>query len=164
MPSYTVQHAETGDWQRVRDIRLRALEDSPDAFGSTLAREERWEPKVWKERLSNTEAATFLLAHPNGGDVGIAVGAPYTDREGAGLFSMWVAPEARGFRLGGQLIDAVIDWARAQGYQLLRLGVGDYNAAAIRLYERKGFEPSGRTGTLDPPREHITEHERVLTL
>jgi hypothetical protein len=27
-----------------------------------------------------------------------------------------------------------------------------------------GFTPSGETGTLPAPRDHITEHERVLPL
>lgn len=38
----------------------------------------------------------------------------------------------------------------------------DVKRAGIRLYVRKGFEPTGVTGTLPPPRVHILEHQRGL--
>jgi len=44
------------------------------------------------------------------------------------------------------------------------LDVADTNMAAIRLYARMGFVPSGVEGSLPPPREHIKEHQRVLVL
>ena len=77
---------------------------------------------------------------------------------------MWVAPVARGRGVGDGLVDAVVDWARAAGYPRVVLDVGDENLPAIRLYERKGFEPTGRTRTFSEPRTHIREHERALVL
>ncbi len=77
---------------------------------------------------------------------------------------MWVAPQQRGRGLGGAIVDAVVAWARAEGHSRLLLGVGDDNAAAIALYASRGFEPTGVTSTLPPPREHILEHERALVL
>jgi len=38
------------DWQAMRDIRLQALRDAPDAFGSTYAREIAFEPAEWHRR------------------------------------------------------------------------------------------------------------------
>ena len=35
---------------------------------------------------------------------------------------------------------------------------------SIKLYERAGFQPTGRIGALPSPREHVTEHERSLPL
>jgi len=153
-----------GDWERVRAVRLRALADAPDAFGTRLREDEARAPESWQERLSASSAATFL-ATLDGEDVGLAVGADYDGREGtAGLFSMWVAPEARGSGVGSLLVDAVVSWAREAAYARVVLDVADDNAAAIRLYERKGFERTGATGSLPAPREHIREHERALVL
>ena len=164
MSEFEIYRMTPPDWERVKRVRLRALADSPDAFGSTFDLESEFGDDRWQARLANPDSVTFLLSHRELGDVGISTGAPYTDRTGAGLFSMWVAPEVRGRRLGEKLIASVIDWAMDEGYELLRLEVGDRNQSAIRLYRRMRFKPSGRTGTLAPPREHITEHELVLRL
>lgn len=156
-------------WERVRAIRLRALSDAPDAFEATLEQERDQPPSFWRERLERPDATTLLAtaAEDNGGsrDVGLAVVAPSFDRpEAAGLYAVWVAPEARGLGVGDMLIEAAIACARAAGYRRLVLDVGDHNLAAIRLYERHGFAPTGRTFALPPPREHLTEHERAVEL
>ncbi len=151
-------------WERVRAIRLRALADAPGAFAVTLAEDAARPDASWRERLEASDAATFV-ARADGADVGLVVGASFRGREpAAGLFAMWVAPEARGAGVGALLVDAVVAWARERGHPRLLLEVADENAAAIRLYERKGFAPTGVRGTLPPPREHVTEHERALEL
>ncbi|MGB7348124.1 MAG: GNAT family N-acetyltransferase, partial [Pirellulaceae bacterium] len=112
----------------------------------------------------DSEAAFFVATDETLGDVGVVAGAPYRGRDCAGLFQMWVDPKARGKRVGELLIDAVIAWTKENGHTKLILEVGDDNRSAIRLYERKGFHPTGNTSELDPPRQHITEHERLLEL
>ncbi len=151
-------------WERVRALRMSALGDAPDAFARTLAEEEVHPPEFWRERLASPEAATFL-ATLGDADVGIVAGAPFPEREGAaGLFGMWVASAARGRGMGDRLVEAVVDWARVAGYARVVLDVGDTNVPAIRLYQSKGFEPTGRTATLPEPRTHLREHERALEL
>jgi GNAT superfamily N-acetyltransferase len=151
-------------WERVRAIRLRALRDTPDAFATTAADEELREPESWRARLASPEAATFV-AREGAEDVGLVTGAAFRGRAGAaGLFGMWVAPAARGTGVGDGLVEAVVAWARAAAYARAVLEVGDVNDAAIRLYERHGFAPTGATGTLPPPRTHVREHERALEL
>ena len=151
-------------WQRVRAVRLRALADSPDAFARTLADAQTLSDDHWRQRLEDTQAATFLAVHESA-DVGLVVGAPFSGREGAaGLFAMWVAPEARGQGAGDLLVQAVIDWAAASGCARVILEVGDHNRPAIRLYQRHGFEPTGLTAALPEPRSHIREHQRAREL
>jgi GNAT superfamily N-acetyltransferase len=160
----SIERAGPDDWERVRAVRLTALADAPDAFTTTLAEDSARPLQAWRQRLENIDAATFL-ATLDGRDVGCVVGAPYDGQPGdAGLFAMWVAPGARGHRIAGRLVDAVVAWARGRGCRRVLLGVGDYNLAAIRLYESKGFLPTGVHSTLPPPREHVTEHERALEL
>jgi ribosomal protein S18 acetylase RimI-like enzyme len=159
-----VKHMTSADWEHVRSIRLHALTDSPDAFSMTLAEEQARSPESWRERLEKPTVAT-IMAQQDGEYVGMVVSGPWTDREDtAGLFSMWVAPEARGSGIGDELVEAVIEWVRAQGYRRLVLDVADENGAAIKLYERHGFEPTGVGSCLPPPREDILEHERCLEL
>ena len=166
MPGWLIQRSTPDDWQRVRAIRLRALADAPDAFGTTLAEDEARPLAEWRERLTRGGSATFVATQVEGGaDVGLVTGAAYDGRAGdAGLFGMWVAAPFRGRGVASALVDAVIAWARASGYHRLLLDVGDDNLAAIRLYEAKGFVPTGARGSLPPPRDHVPEHERVLFL
>lgn len=77
---------------------------------------------------------------------------------------MWVDPDWRGQGVASRLVDAVIEWARQRGKPRILLDVGDGNAAAIALYQSKGFEPTGKVGFLPPPRSHLSEHQRVKVL
>lgn len=161
---YEIERMTSEGWERVRAVRLAALADAPDAFATTLEQDQARAPESWRERLDNQKAATFL-ATSSGRDVGMVFGAPWVDRPGdAGLFAMWVAPVGRGTGVASQLIDSVIEWARAGGYRRVVLEVADKNARAIRLYERHGFAPTGGTGCLPPPRSHLLEHELALVL
>jgi ribosomal protein S18 acetylase RimI-like enzyme len=164
MSACRIERMRPDDGERVRTVRLQALRDTPDAFGTTLAQDSARPLAEWRTRLESPQGATFVAVE-GARDVGLVVGNPYEGHEGAaGLFAMWVAPECRGRRLGEALIDAVVAWARASGLRRVLLDVADRNVPAIRLYARKGFEPTGVTGSLPPPREHILEHQRGLEL
>ncbi|HUG36213.1 MAG TPA: GNAT family N-acetyltransferase, partial [Candidatus Limnocylindrales bacterium] len=144
---------------RVRAIRLRALTDAPDAFRVAFAEDEARPLVEWRTRLESPDNATFIASERNQ-DVGLAVGSRHQGQDGAaGIFAMWVAPEARDRGIGGALVDAVVAWARAGGYRRVLLDVADRNVQATRLFAKKGFAPTGATGSLPAPREHILEHQ-----
>ena len=147
---------------RLRDLRLRALAESPDAFGSTLADTVARPLHIWQQQLQELQTFVAVL---HGQDMGLVRGGPYDGRPGTAiLLSMWVAPDARRSGAGGQLIDAVVEWARSAGFNRMMLDVGTENAPAIGLYARHGFVPTGRTGSLPPPREHVAEFEMTREL
>jgi putative acetyltransferase len=56
------------------------------------------------------------------------------------LKRMYVRPQFRGLGFGKLLLDHLTDYARVRGVDLLRLETGIHQAAAIRLYEREGFQ------------------------
>jgi GNAT superfamily N-acetyltransferase len=56
------------------------------------------------------------------------------------LKRMYVRPHFRGRGFGKLLLDYLSDHARAHGVGLLRLETGIHQPAAIRLYERTGFQ------------------------
>ncbi|MBL9103226.1 MAG: GNAT family N-acetyltransferase [Myxococcales bacterium] len=148
--------------ERLRAVRLAALADAPDAFGGTLAEAVARPADAWQRHL--IELATFV-AVDDGLDVGMVRSARHPDEPETGeLLSLWVAPGARGRGVGDALIDAVVAWARTEGLSRLVLDVGDHNAAAIGLYARHGFTPTGLTGSLPPPRAHVREHQLSLAL
>jgi len=151
-----------GDWARYRDIRLRALADTPNAFARTLSEEQAFSEEKWRSRLSGD--GVVVVAEAGGQDAGLVGGVPLQDRaDAACLVSMWVAPDHRRSGTGKALVQVVVAWAREAGFQTLVLDVADENTGTAAFYERLGFHRTGRTGTLPPPRTHITEHERALT-
>ena len=127
-----VRRAAPGDEGAVRALRIAAMTDSPEAFGSTAERERGRTTEDWTAMVASGEM--FLLE-----DGPIPVGLAGL-HEGH-LVSMWVAPEARGQGGGDRLVEAVV--ADADGAEL-HLWVTDGNDRARRLYERHGFELTGR--------------------
>src|SRR5688572_9717104 len=157
-----VERLTVDEAPRLRAIRLRALADAPDAFGTTLEEAAAWPADMWSQQLR--DLATFVAVE-DGLDIGMVRGMRDDTRtDTAWLISMWVAPTARRRGIGDALIDIVIDWARSNGFSRLLLDVADDNAPAIALYARKGFQPNGEVGALPPPREHVREHQRELRL
>ncbi|MET7488651.1 bifunctional helix-turn-helix transcriptional regulator/GNAT family N-acetyltransferase [Streptomyces sp. NPDC005538] len=61
--------------------------------------------------------------------------APGTAR----LRLLLVEPDARGLRIGDQLVSAVVEFARGVGYRDLVLWTNDILGAARRIYQRHGF-------------------------
>jgi RimJ/RimL family protein N-acetyltransferase len=152
----------------LRAIRLRALADTPLAFGSTEARETAYPPERWeqwaRESAAGEEQATFFaIAAEEDRPVGLAYARiDADDRRVAHLFSMWVAPEARGTGAATDLVDAVVEWTTAAGARTLRTAVTIGNDAAARLYARAGFADTGEREPLGHSGAEVTRLERAL--
>ena len=131
-----------------KDVRLRALQDSPSAFSATYAEESELTDTEWRARAAQRsgDAATTYLALDGNIPCGIAAG--FLDQENqtrAHLVSMWVAPTHRRSGVGRRLVEAIIEWARARGRRSLELIVTSNNDAAKNFYQRLGFTMTGKT-------------------
>jgi ribosomal-protein-alanine acetyltransferase len=90
-------------------------------------------------RMLASRSAAFLLAEADGAALGYAL-ILFRDRAGAArLYSIAIAPEARGLGLAKALIEAVEACAISRGADRLRLEVRASNKAAIGLYATSGF-------------------------
>lgn len=138
-----IRSTSPDDWPAYREIRLLALQNSPEAFGSTYAREASFDEQVWRDRLA---ARSTYTAWDGGICIGTATGIPDQNGDDGGreLVGMFVVPEWRGRGVAGGLIDAVIDWARHDGGRRLGLWVVTDNDRARGAYQRFGFVESGR--------------------
>jgi GNAT superfamily N-acetyltransferase len=131
-----VRETVIADWQALRDIRLQALRDAPEAFSSTYAREIAFGEAEWRQRAARD--GSFIAFLPEAGPAGLVGG--YQAAPGmVELVAMFVRPQARGRGVGEALIDAVIDWARDRDTATVHLWVTETNKPARRLYERCGF-------------------------
>jgi ribosomal protein S18 acetylase RimI-like enzyme len=67
----------------------------------------------------------------------------FRDDRHAGVFGIAILDGFRGVGIGEKMMDAALEEARRIGIQLVELDVFSTNAAAIRLYEKMGFEKAG---------------------
>lgn len=147
-----VRRVATGEGERIRDLRLRALQDAPYAFSSSLEREQDRSAEDWEGLAAG---AVIFVAVENDEWLGM-VGAYVPDHlpEAVGI---WVDPAARGQGLGRLLMNAAIEWAQDRGATRVDLSVTDRANEARLLYERLGFTPTGEREPLatDPTRIEI---------
>ncbi|HEY9243161.1 MAG TPA: GNAT family N-acetyltransferase [Streptosporangiaceae bacterium] len=147
----------------MRDVRLAALADAPDAFASTLAGERGQPEAEWRARIA---ALPWFLGFQDGQPAGLIAAlpprprpdqAPAQDPDQAQqhdpdqdpeqtwhLVSMWVSPDARGAGLAELLVAAVTEHARQAGADRVTLWVAVGNERARRFYRRLAFTPTGR--------------------
>ena len=155
---FTIITAGPDDWRLVRDVRLRALEDSPDAFGVTLADARAQPEEIWLQRLAGPNP-TFLAVR-DGHGLGMGGGFLPPEPDVAWIWGMWTEPAARGLGVGRQILEAVVTWADAVG-RTPRLHVAEGNEPARAVYVAAGFAP---TGEWHPLREGSTQRIEEMVL
>jgi ribosomal protein S18 acetylase RimI-like enzyme len=140
------------DWKVYKELRLLSLQDSPDSFGSTYAREAEYSKDEWLSRFDSCdrdEYALPLIAKLNGIAIGLAWGLRHNDEDQiAYVYQMWVSPTARGKCVGKLLINKIIAWAKRTNLQAIVLDVSTTNQAAINLYKSTGFKTVGNLEAL----------------
>ena len=153
-----VRRAIPGDEPILRALRLQALSDTPEAFGSTYERELARTDADWRRWLS--PGATFILTDDDG-PKGIVAGAHDAADPGiVQLMAMWVHASLRGRGAADALVSSVLAWASAEGARAMRLAVIESNVRARRCYERNGFRDTGhrtvreRDGVVEMQMEH----------
>jgi ribosomal protein S18 acetylase RimI-like enzyme len=146
----TVRRLGPDDWQTLREIRLSALADAPDAFGSTLEREQAFEEDDWRRR---TSGAVVVVEEPGP----VSMGGTFVADDGVlHVWGMWTHPEHRGRGHARAVLDALLP-----GDREARLDVNVDNPGARAVYERYGFV---RTGELEPLRPGSDQRIELMVL
>ena len=161
----TLRAISAEDKDLYRETRLRALQDTPSAFGSTYAREVAFTDATWQERTANLSTDRIgYLALDDDQPCGLIGGFPSTeDPTSINVISMWVAPTHRRSGVGTSLINAVKEWAESRNASELRLMVTSNNQSAMDFYLRNGFHPTGHTEPY-PNDAALFEYEMLLPL
>ena len=134
---------ENDEWELYKSTRLNALEDSPDAFGSTFARASAITDRQWQDRLALLDRSSNFPVAAFVDDV--IVGMAWVERREstALLFQMWVDANFRGLRVGSKILESAIAWSKSSGATEMHLGMTVGDSTARRLYESAGFIPVG---------------------
>lgn len=156
-----VEVLSADDWETLRDVRLRALKDSPAAYISTYEEVASWSDERWRRSFAK---AVWVVIRSGRRTVGVAgslrdAKGPASERY---IESVWVEP---GYRRAGVLREIVRYLAELEpDVEDWLLWVLDGNTEARAVYERLGFAPTGKSQALDDASERREVQFRLTTL
>lgn len=140
----SIRRIHPGEGQLYKELRLASLIESPSAFSSTYESALGRSPESWNEQADGTaegkDRCTFI-AFSDGTSVGIA--AIYRDnqkKEQGEILQVWISPDFRGSGVAGELVKAILQWSKENGFQRVLAKVTPGNDRALRFYEKCGFD------------------------
>ena len=158
----TIRTLEAEDWPTLRDLRLVALEQEPEAFAETLDEARQRSDDQWRALVKHnvvTPTETSFLALEDDVPCGLAYARVLAeDARCVQIGAMWVDRARRGRNIGRQLLETALAWARQQQATHAQLWVGESNTAAIRFYRAAGFCPT------DERRPYIEGSTTIIVL
>lgn len=123
---------------RLRDARASDLDAIDRLEGASFSPADRF-PRRTLSRAIRNETASVVVAELNEIIAGYVLLLFRKGATAARLYSLAIAPGARGQGAARALVDAAAAKALDRGCARLRLEVRQSNLAARRLYERAGF-------------------------
>ena len=130
------------EWERLKQIRIRALTANPEAFGAKLTKVMSQPKDDW---LKLYEKEDYLIASNGGIDVGMLYIEVLKGDHGATCWigGCWTDPDFRGIGVMRSLFNYIDDHASEKGWQRQGLGVWADNLVAINSYKSLGFAFAG---------------------
>jgi RimJ/RimL family protein N-acetyltransferase len=129
------------------ELRLRALHDHPDAFGSDyeISRDRGFGYLIERNFGNGLPVNAIFSALDPEGSILSTVGNTGKRSHIAIIWGVYTAPEARGRGLASRLIDTAITHCRSFPEILqIHISVNADNGPAIHVYESAGFVAWGR--------------------
>jgi len=146
----TITPLEKSEWQLLKDLRIQALTESPDAFSPPVEEYLSQQDPYWiqaAQRIADSEdIAIFIVRRDNG-----AYGLVSSQRDAAGIGhigAMWLDPVERGQGTGRQLLESACEFLLNNDCSSIKLSVTETNEAAINLYRSRGFIFTGESEPL----------------
>ncbi|MFS0559264.1 GNAT family N-acetyltransferase [Terribacillus sp. 179-K 1B1 HS] len=130
------------------ELRLQALQNHPDAFGTSYEDAIKQEDPIGKVKgnLESQDAETYgiFVDGKLAGNATLRYETPAKLRHRADLVAVYLAPETRGKGLGKMLITKMIQVGRERaGIEKINLVVAATNPVAKHVYEQAGFQQFG---------------------
>lgn len=151
------------DWLAYKNLRLRALKEDPQAFGSKYDEAMTAPDSKWQNRLLSVadEKSWAVFAKQNNQLVGMVFAIQNTDQEKtehiAEIVSMYVAKEARGQHIARQILEALLTKLAKNKIFIAKLSVVKEQKAAVNLYQKMGFKITGHQDDIEGDGQIHTE-------
>ena len=142
MTDITVRELAADEWEIFKTLRLRALQEDPEAFVASYEEESQHSDEEWQERMSH---ATRIGAQQGSEWVALAsVGDEDTrdDDELGEVYGIWVTPSLRGEGVARQLMEHAELVGRNAGYSHLAYWVNTDNGRAVAFASSIGYRPT----------------------
>ncbi|AFU02669.1 GNAT family N-acetyltransferase [Nocardia brasiliensis] len=163
-PRAEIHKIAAGEWQILREVKLRALQESPDVFEERLADVVTWDAARWVRHASpaRNEFKQVLVVSVDSRHEGMIYVATDKLSSATGyLGSLWVSPYIRGCSIGRELLNAALTQIVHWDLDRARLCVAEQDVGAISLYLRAGFTKTGVSKSL-PSGITVLEMHRTL--
>ncbi len=140
--SLKVELLAPNQWQRLREIRLKSLKDSPEAFGGNHETESKMEQGEWEAKFTSLD---FLIVSSDQSDIAIMSVEVLNGDHGATCWigGCWSDPRYRGRGALRALFNFLDGHADIKNWQRQGLGVWADNDDAIAAYKAIGFSEAG---------------------
>jgi GNAT superfamily N-acetyltransferase len=137
------------DLESFFQLRLKALENAPTAFGATLEETRQRGSQAYFPILESILDDHVILGafNDNGlvGTIGVMIPGRSKTRHRATIWGMYISPTKQGQGIGAKLLDLAIDHAKIKMHaSTIYLTVESSNVSAIKLYESRSFKTWGK--------------------
>ncbi len=134
------------DWKKLKDLRLEALREDGDAFGSSYAESAAHSDDEWKQKLANLKNPTVVVC-----DEGQAIGMAGAYQEKgvnlkhiAYIWGVYLRKSYRGKGVSIKLMEALlVEIAKNTEIEKINLNVNTGRLSAVKLYKKLGFKIAG---------------------
>jgi GNAT superfamily N-acetyltransferase len=147
----SIERLDESSWRTLRELRLAALQDAPEAFWATWEDERQYTRQDWVDFASGVVWFVAVrddapCARLDVGIVGCLQRQEFPDEPE--VIGMWVRPDERGAGTADLLIGAAHRWAALEHVRSIGLWVVDGNERARRFYERHCYRSTGECAPL----------------
>jgi phosphinothricin acetyltransferase len=134
----TIREMERKDWDAVAAIFREGIDLKTSTFHTEIPAYEVWD--------ATHRPDCRLVAEAEGKVIGWTALMPYSSRlvyAGVAEVSIYIKAEYRGKKVGGRLLQALVEESERHGYWTLQSGIFEINRASIALHEKAGFRMVG---------------------
>lgn len=140
-------------WREYKQLRLRALQENPEAFANSFEKESAYPDDRWQIRVKEAlESKTDWMFFAQRNEQLIGLAASFLENDGSGIatiVSVFVDVEERGKGISKKIVSKLLkELKKNPQVKKIRLSVNCQQEAAIHLYESFEFQRTGEDSRL----------------